>query len=346
MCVIGARLVGNDPAAREAAELHTARPVSPDLIAVQDLIITAARLERSQIAKMDPSSRGKTFTLREAVALGEAGMTVPERRQFERSAAAGVAVAAAYADLLNGRRGRVLPPKAAGMRLPWQPAANPMDVPDIHGAGSRRHHAQLRALRGYTAAFAGQLGGVRGTVRVCATTDALRSDPHLREAPVTPRQSRSVRRSPTRAPRVRAATDIVHRLALGEPKREMLVSVRHIVPAELLVERVRAIRSPSCAARSASASTEAKCIARSRACLEEPGVVSEHLAVERHVIGDRLRCRRPSRAEATGWCRRPSVRARTCERAGTARRADPGRRRRRGTGCAGPPPPPCWIACV
>ncbi|MGC5224163.1 hypothetical protein ACPW96_16455 [Micromonospora sp. DT81.3] len=160
MCDIAARLIPNNPAAREAAELHTPRAVTGEVIASQDLIITAARLERSQIAKIDPSARAKTFTLREAIALGEADMTAPERKQFERAAAAGVSVAAVYADLLNGRRGRVLPPRETGMRLPWHPPANPMDIPDVHGAGWHRHQSQLRALRAHTSHFGRQWGEI------------------------------------------------------------------------------------------------------------------------------------------------------------------------------------------
>lgn len=156
MCSIGLELVSDDAEALRRASKHTAQQVTRGMVADHELILTAARLERSAIAKLDPAARARTFTVKEAVLLGGASTTPTERAQMTAASASGRDVLSAYAELLNGRRGRVLIPEES-RRLPWSHPENPLDVRDVHASRSRHHRSDLRALRALTKQFADQL---------------------------------------------------------------------------------------------------------------------------------------------------------------------------------------------
>lgn len=156
MCSIGLELMSDDAEALRRANKHAAQQVTRSMVTDHELILTAARTERSAIAKLDPAARARTFTVKEAVLLGGAPSTSTERRQLAEASAAGRDVLAAYTELLNGRRGRVLIPDEP-RRLPWSHPENPLDVRDVHASRSRHHRSNLHALRALTKQFADQL---------------------------------------------------------------------------------------------------------------------------------------------------------------------------------------------
>ena len=142
MCELAASLSG-----RVARESHVSQQLTESELGAQDLIIVASREERAHLARLLPSIRTRTFTLKEAVQLGAAMM---EAREVERSRVIeGERAAAGYAALLNHRRGRTAAPHRPSIRAPWVQAADPHDIPDVHH-GSPKNHAntlvQLRSL--------------------------------------------------------------------------------------------------------------------------------------------------------------------------------------------------------
>ena len=90
VCDFVARLIVADPDGIGFAEAHRSSPVVAAELSDFDLVITASRDERSDIAKLSPRMRTRTFTLREAIALGN-GLEMRDRaapglRTFRRSA--------------------------------------------------------------------------------------------------------------------------------------------------------------------------------------------------------------------------------------------------------------------
>lgn len=109
-----------------AAGHHSVRLEAEDLD-VADLVIAASLEERSLIARLRPQSRARTFTLREAVLLGE------------RRISAGSL--AEYAAGLDSRRGTLDLPAPSSLR--WRRREDPLDVADVHQRGMRTHRKGL-----------------------------------------------------------------------------------------------------------------------------------------------------------------------------------------------------------
>lgn len=108
---------------------HRSTALGAGDIDAADLVIAASLAERAAVARLRPHARTKTFTLREALLLGE-------------QEGAPVASVAAYAARLDARRGMVEPPRPS--RLPWRRASDaPLDVVDVHGAKFRVHRDGL-----------------------------------------------------------------------------------------------------------------------------------------------------------------------------------------------------------
>jgi protein-tyrosine-phosphatase len=140
---VDARIEAAAPDGEDFARSHVARQLDADLIAGSALILTASKAERAAVARIDPSARPRTFTLREAVALAEAEVVVRSRPETEADA-----VLDRFAATLNMRRG-LTPPAARAARSSFarwfgRPAAgDPLDVVDGHLLGDRQHDAAL-----------------------------------------------------------------------------------------------------------------------------------------------------------------------------------------------------------
>lgn len=146
LCEVGAALISDEVAGGEFATSHVATALSASDLESSDLIITASRTERAVIARLLPELRSRTFTLKEALALGADPITSDEletaAQSDEKRSALGV-----YAAALNDRRGRITWPTRSGLRMPWLRKADPRDIPDVHHDGARVHAATLRSLR-------------------------------------------------------------------------------------------------------------------------------------------------------------------------------------------------------
>jgi protein-tyrosine-phosphatase len=100
-----------------AASGHRSVRLEADHLDAADLVIAASLAERALVAQLRPNARTRTFTLREALLLGE--------RRISASSLA------EYAAALHSRRGTLdLPNRRA---LPWRrDASQPLDVIDVH----------------------------------------------------------------------------------------------------------------------------------------------------------------------------------------------------------------------
>jgi protein-tyrosine phosphatase len=138
---VDARIWATAPDGADFAKAHTARQLDADRVRGAALILTASKAERAAVARIDPSARSRTFTLREAVALAEADVVVSEIDEsapaFER-----------FAATLNGRRG-LTPPAARAARSSFArwfrgtADGDPLDVADGHVLGDRQHDVAL-----------------------------------------------------------------------------------------------------------------------------------------------------------------------------------------------------------
>ncbi|WP_197491744.1 arsenate reductase/protein-tyrosine-phosphatase family protein [Microbacterium sp. H83] len=127
--------------APEAAGHHSARLEAEDVDAA-DLVIAASLDERALIAGVRPSARSRTFTLREALLLGEEPVTA--------------STLAEYAAVLDSRRGTLDLPMPSRRR--WRgEAASPLDVVDVHQLGGRAHRRGLERAAADTRLLASRL---------------------------------------------------------------------------------------------------------------------------------------------------------------------------------------------
>lgn len=112
-----------------AALGHLSTRLTVDELDAADLVIAASLAERSLIVRLRPSARSRTFTLREALLLGEQKMV-------------SATSLAEYAGMLDSRRGTLdLPTRRS---RPWQrEAGHPLDVVDVHHLGARTHRRAL-----------------------------------------------------------------------------------------------------------------------------------------------------------------------------------------------------------
>ena len=108
---------------------HLSTPLTMADLDAADLVIAASLAERSLIVRKSPNARSRTFTLREALLLGE--------HDVEAASLAG------YADVLDSRRGTLdLPTQRS---LPWRrETGHPLDVVDVHHLGIRTHRRGLQ----------------------------------------------------------------------------------------------------------------------------------------------------------------------------------------------------------
>lgn len=161
MCGVSASLIAGSEAGRVFIDAHASRPLVPDELDSQDVILVASRAERSKVAQLNPSLRSRTFTVREALALGSPPVTAAELDLMDRSQAPeGGTRLGGYTQLLHQRRGTV-PVAAAPRRLPWslRTPANPADIPDVHHKNQPKHLGMLKAVQGDVRNLHDQLRG-------------------------------------------------------------------------------------------------------------------------------------------------------------------------------------------
>lgn len=143
VCPETARLARSNSMVSQALDLHRSTPLTDDLIARADLILTADRQLRSEVVKRAlPESVARTFTLREAAQLAatansEVPAGSPEERLRQRTAQ------------LNHSRGFTDLPavvRLAALSRPWRSVAvHTHDVPDAHG-DPRAPHSVVHRL--------------------------------------------------------------------------------------------------------------------------------------------------------------------------------------------------------
>jgi protein-tyrosine phosphatase len=122
------------------AASHHSHALSVDDVRRSGLVLTATKAERAAVARLDPSARSRTFTMREAAALASAG---PWDAMGQ-----GEDPLAAFASVIHSRRGLSTPPPkdpSPGLvaRLRRQRSSDPLDVPDGHGLSTRQHRQAL-----------------------------------------------------------------------------------------------------------------------------------------------------------------------------------------------------------
>jgi protein-tyrosine-phosphatase len=138
---VDGRIWAAAPEGADFARAHSARALDAGHVAESALVLTASKTERAAVARIDPSARARTFTLREAVALAEADVPVPPGTPDEP-------VLERFAATLHARRG-LTPPAARAARSSFSrwftgPAAgDPLDVVDGHLLGDRQHDTAL-----------------------------------------------------------------------------------------------------------------------------------------------------------------------------------------------------------
>lgn len=144
MCALGAKLVGKDSPGSDFPATHRSSHLNLDELDDYPLILAAARSERSELARLRPDLRSRTFTLKEAVVLGRAPVRDEERGHEPSGRSTSLA---SYVQLLSRRRGTVTWPRPGRLRAPWLYSPDPRDIPDAHHDSAKSHLAALRDVR-------------------------------------------------------------------------------------------------------------------------------------------------------------------------------------------------------
>ncbi|WP_082569355.1 hypothetical protein [Microbacterium sp. Root180] len=144
MCRLAVSLLDASTQDATSAASHVSTQIAQSDLDEHDLIIAASREERARLARMQPSTRSRTFTLKEAVALGRPPLDAGERGRVLTEAPSTLA---GYAEFLDQRRGRIRVPQQTGVRFPWSAHDDPRDVPDVHHDSTRRHTRVLKESR-------------------------------------------------------------------------------------------------------------------------------------------------------------------------------------------------------
>ncbi|HWV49420.1 MAG TPA: hypothetical protein VN035_08185 [Microbacterium sp.] len=149
ICDVALDVLGDDvpPANRTSGAVQ----LTAEAIDGADLIITATKHQRGEIALMSHDARDRTFTLREALLLGDLeGPSGPAHAGSDLRA---------YAALLHGRRGRLQFAPASKLR---RTAADPLDHVDVHQERGRSHRKGLVAVQNDARGLAAQLRNAIG----------------------------------------------------------------------------------------------------------------------------------------------------------------------------------------
>jgi protein-tyrosine phosphatase len=158
MCSLAASLIDGNAYGAAYAASHVSAQVAESELENQNLILTASREERARLARMLPASRTRTFTLKEAVALGRPPLDAVELDRLEADRDDGPLTLVDYAEFLHQRRGRIPVTNPSKMRMPWSPQIDPQDIPDVHHENSRKHASTLKELRELVRTLHDQMG--------------------------------------------------------------------------------------------------------------------------------------------------------------------------------------------
>jgi protein-tyrosine-phosphatase len=138
---------------------HAPSLVDASAIETADLILVMELSHRAAVARISPSARRRTFTLREAAGLAQHVQTRPKPASRDRDAAGDVRFRG-FVTELNSLRGEVRPRTGANTTL-WSRfgagLADPLDIVDGHNSTSRRHRAALEQVDDATADIAAAL---------------------------------------------------------------------------------------------------------------------------------------------------------------------------------------------
>ena len=144
MCDVAASLIEPESERTAFEASHSSAPLALTQLSVQSMVLVATRAERARVASLAPALRSRTFTLREAVYLGESPPTTAETDAIMRARRPGEQPRlAAYAELLHARRGLLQPP-VSKFSAPFLNRTDPLDIPDVHHEKPRRHVAALK----------------------------------------------------------------------------------------------------------------------------------------------------------------------------------------------------------
>ncbi|WP_439591366.1 hypothetical protein [Microbacterium sp.] len=159
MCEVSASLISSSAAGASFAESHASAPIAVTQLGSQDAIFVATRAERSRVAQLNPSVRSRTFTVREAVLLGERAVASGEIDAVLRNRPPNQRLRlGGYPALLNSRRGSVhLPAPRKGLPFFGGPPSDPLDIRDVHLEGGRTHLNTLKELQGDVRLLRGQI---------------------------------------------------------------------------------------------------------------------------------------------------------------------------------------------
>ncbi|MGV9194820.1 hypothetical protein ACQ143_10810 [Microbacterium sp. MC2] len=117
----------------DTVEIRRPQPVTVEVLESHELVITASLAERAAIARILPSARSRTFTLREALALSRtptwSGASLSE-----------------LSSELDSHRGKGVLPVAKSNRF-WFRGVHPLDIPDVHSSHALRHRRTLASTR-------------------------------------------------------------------------------------------------------------------------------------------------------------------------------------------------------
>jgi len=160
MCDVSASLISDTETGQAFIAAHVSSPVATARLAQQDLILVATRAERAELANINPALRQRTFTVREAIALGNAPATSAELELVDRTRHTNQKIRlGGYHQLLNLRRGTVpMPvPRHTSWILRNVRRHDPIDLPDVHHERTAKHGAVLREAQADVRALHGQL---------------------------------------------------------------------------------------------------------------------------------------------------------------------------------------------
>lgn len=143
MCRQSARYISKQPGGRDFAARHQAQLLTLAAVERAALVLVASTPERAAVARLSPSARRRTFTLREATMMME---HISEEQQRGLSLATGAsALLPTVVDLLHEQRGTLAisvgPSHLSSRRR--RERVSQIDIGDVHQGQERRHKPVL-----------------------------------------------------------------------------------------------------------------------------------------------------------------------------------------------------------
>jgi len=127
------------PEAEPFVHAHKSLSATQSRLRKASLILTASRSNRAAVAHILPQARTRTFTLKEAIALGEG---------FSLDGDTGAEAVRSFARYLESRRGIVAPVAPTGIRR-WlaSSSSDPWSIVDGHNLGAKQHARTIAEVR-------------------------------------------------------------------------------------------------------------------------------------------------------------------------------------------------------